>query len=120
MSNAINWFEIPVRDMDRAAAFYETLLAVKLRRETFGGLPYAIFPYDPPGVSGALVQDGKRTPGGGTLVYLNAEGRLDAILARASSAKANVILPKTSIGKDGFIAVLADSEGNAVGFNAPE
>ena len=25
--NALNWFEIPVRDLDRAQAFYETLLA---------------------------------------------------------------------------------------------
>jgi uncharacterized protein len=119
MKNALNWFEIPVREMDRAVACYERLLEVKLRREAFGGMPYAIFPYEVPGISGALVQDAKRSPGGGTLVYLNAEGQLDAILSRAENARTTVVLPKTAIGPDGFIAILVDSEGNRVGLNSP-
>ena len=118
MKNALNWFEIPVRDMDRALACYEALLGEKLRRETFGGLPYGVFPYEAPGTSGALVQDSRRTPGGGTLVYLNADGKLDDVLARAAEAKATVVLPKTPIGPDGFIAILVDTEGNQVGFNS--
>lgn len=106
--------------MDRAALCYETLLGAKLRRDTFGGLPYGVFPYEDPGISGALVQDPRRAPGGsGTLVYLNAEGQLDAILARASAAKASVVLPKTAIGNDGFIAIITDTEGNHVGLNSP-
>jgi hypothetical protein len=118
MKNALNWFEIPVRDLDRATAFYETLLGAKVRREAFGELPYGILPYDEPGVGGALVQDARRTPGSGTIVYLNADGQLDAILARAEKAKANVLLPKTAIGRDGFIAIVTDSEGNQLGFNS--
>jgi predicted enzyme related to lactoylglutathione lyase len=119
MKNALNWFEIPVSDMDRAAACYDTLLDAKLRRENFGGKPYAIFPYEAPGSSGALVQDPKRPPStGGAMLYLNADGELDAVLARASVAGASVVLPKTPIGPDGFIAVLLDSEGNHVGFNS--
>jgi predicted enzyme related to lactoylglutathione lyase len=117
MKNAINHFEIPVIDMERALGCYETLLGEKLRREIFGGLPYALFPHDEPGVSGALVCDPKRAVGAGTLVYLNADGRLDAILARAERAGASVVLPKTAIGPEGFIALLRDTEGNQVGFN---
>jgi predicted enzyme related to lactoylglutathione lyase len=118
MKNALNWFEIPVRDMDRAAHCYETLIGAKLKRESFGGMPYAVFPYEAPGVSGALVQDARRTPAAATMVYLDAEGKLDDVLARAEKAKASVLLPKTEIGKDGFIAILVDSEGNHVGFNS--
>ena len=118
MKNAVNWFEIPVRDIDRAAHCYETLLARKLRRETFGGLPYGVFPFEPPGISGAIVQDPKRSPGASTLVYLNANGELDEILTRAPKAGASVLLPKTSIGKDGFIAIVVDSEGNHVGLSS--
>jgi predicted enzyme related to lactoylglutathione lyase len=118
MKNALNWFEIPVRDMDRAVAFYEKLLGAKLRRETFGDLPYAVLPYEQPGVSGALVQDARRTPGGGTLVYLNADGQLDAIVSRAEKANVTFVLPKTAIGPDGFIAIVIDSEGNQLGFNS--
>ncbi len=119
MKNAINHFEIPVSDMERAVGCYETLLGHKLRREIFGGLPYALFPHEEPGVSGALVCDPRRSVGGGTLVYLNADGELDAILARAERAGASVVVPKTAIGPEGFIAVIRDSEGNQVGFNQP-
>jgi predicted enzyme related to lactoylglutathione lyase len=118
MQNALNWFEIPVRDMDRAVHCYETLLGSKLRREDFGGMPYGIFPYEEPGVSGALVQDAKRTPGAATVVYLDADGKLDEVLSRVESANASVLLPKTEVGKDGFIAIIVDSEGNHVGFNS--
>lgn len=117
MKNAINHFELPVIDMDRAVASYEILLGKKLRREIFGGLPYALFPHDEPGVSGALVQDPKRSVGGGTFVYLNADGELDAILARAERARMSVVLPKTPIGPEGFIALLRDTEGNTIGLN---
>jgi predicted enzyme related to lactoylglutathione lyase len=117
MKNAINHFEIPVNDMERAARCYETLLGRKLRREIFGGLPYALFPHEEPGVSGALVCDPRRSVGGGVLVYLNADGELDAILERAERAGVAVVLPKTAIGPEGFIALIRDSEGNQVGFN---
>jgi predicted enzyme related to lactoylglutathione lyase len=119
MKNALNHFEIPVRDIDRAVRCYEGLLATRLRRETFNGLPYALFPHEEPGVSGALVEDPRRAPGGGTWVYLNAGGQLDAILARAEQAQLEVLLPKTAIGPEGHIALLRDSEGNTVGFNDP-
>ena len=33
MNNVINWFEIPVVEMDRAVAFYELVMQVTLRRE---------------------------------------------------------------------------------------
>ncbi len=33
MNNVINWFEIPVAEMDRAVAFYEPVMQVALRRE---------------------------------------------------------------------------------------
>jgi predicted enzyme related to lactoylglutathione lyase len=118
MKSAIHWFEIPVADIDRAAAFYESLLGSKLRRETFGGMPYAVFPSEAPGIGGALAQDAQRKPGAATLVYFNTEGKLDAVLARAAAAKATTLLPKTAIGKDGFIAILVDSEGNTFGLHS--
>jgi predicted enzyme related to lactoylglutathione lyase len=119
MKNAINHFELPVLDMDRAVACYETLLGTRMRRESFGGLPYALFPHDEPGVSGALVQDPQRSPGAGALVYLDAGGQLNAILSRAEQARARVVLSKTMIGPEGSIAILVDTEGNTVGFNDP-
>ena len=46
--HAINWFEIPCADLDRATTFYETLLGAKMQRENIGdnniGDNMAIFP----------------------------------------------------------------------------
>ena len=39
---AINWFEIPVTDIDRAQAFYEAVLGQPLRREPMGPQTLAV------------------------------------------------------------------------------
>ncbi len=116
MANAINWFEIPTTDLDRAVAFYETVLGVSLKREVFGGVRMAHFPYSGPSpASGALVQDAKRRPSGeGVLIYLNAQGQLDACLERVPTAGGSVLAPKMDIGDPGYIATFRDTEGNVV------
>jgi predicted enzyme related to lactoylglutathione lyase len=118
MKNAINWFEIFVSDLDRATGFYQKVLGVDLRREDFGGMPMAVFPYQG-GVGGALVRNARRSPGdGGSLVYIDATGKLDACLERVAAAGGSVLTPKTDIGDPGFIALLRDSEGNTVGLHS--
>ena len=120
MSNATNWFEIAVNDLERAARFYEATLAISLKREVFGGTPMAIFLAPDDGVGGALVKDARRSPGagGGSLVYLNANGKLDASLARVAGAGGAVIAPKMDIGDPGFIAIVRDTEVNVVGLHS--
>jgi uncharacterized protein len=119
MKNALNWFEIPVGDMDRAVRFYEDVLSANLRRESFFGVPNAIFPFQAPGVGGALIQDAKRPPGpGGSLVYVDVTARLDDCLSRVPGAGGVVVRPKTSIGEQGFFALIRDSEGNTVGLHS--
>ncbi len=123
-TNSINWFEIPTRDMDKAVAFYETVLAVQLRREVFGGEPHAIFPIknggdkDHKGVTGALVLSPRLSPGAGVVLYLDAADGVRASLARAEAAGAKTLVPHTSIGEQGFFAVVADLEGNHVGLHS--
>jgi predicted enzyme related to lactoylglutathione lyase len=115
MINAVNWFEIPTTNLDRAVTFYETMLATRLRREVFGGTPHAVFRGDKDGAGGALIQDARRKPSQeGTLVYLNANKDLDGCVKRATGAGGRIVLPKTDIGDPGFIAIVADTEGNHV------
>lgn len=123
--NAINWFEIPTRDMDRAVAFYEKTLHRTLKREVFAGLPHAVFPArgvnGPQGaVAGALVADGPHlVPGAnGTIVYLDCPDGIAATLSRARAQGANVVQPHTAIGENGFIAVIDDLEGNRIGLHS--
>ena len=117
--NAINWFEIPVTDMARAVRFYETVLATTLHREVFGGHDHSIFRVAEPGVAGALVKAPHLEPSGaGSRVYLHT-GELDACIARVAGAGGAVIMPRTDIGEPGFIAIVRDTEGNAVGLHQP-
>ncbi len=119
MNDAINWFELPVLDLARAQKFYETMMGVKLRPEVANGMPMALFPAGKEAVGGALIKDARRKPtGDGSLVYLNANGMLDACLGRVEAAGGKVLLPRTSIGDPGFIALVLDTEGNQVGLHA--
>jgi predicted enzyme related to lactoylglutathione lyase len=119
MPNALNWFELPVNDLDRATRFYETVLGTPLRREVFNGTPMAIFPYGEGGVGGALLKSANRKPGSeGSLVYLDASDKLDACLARVEKAGGAIALPRTAIGENGFIALVRDSEGNLFGLHS--
>jgi len=121
MPNAISWFEIPVTDMDRAQAFYETLLARQLRRENFGGQTLAVFPYDAPATGGALqagANAGARA-GSGIRIYLDCTPSLDAALSRVEAAGGQIVAPKSALPPGmGFIAHMRDTEGNEIGLHA--
>ncbi len=117
----INWFEIPCEDLDRAAEFYETLLNVKLERAELDENPMVIFSSEQTGGAGGnLVKRPFRKPGrGGTMVYLNCDGRLDEVLGRVPRAGGLVLMPKTPVpGGHGHFACLRDSEGNHIGLHS--
>ena len=120
--NAIDWFEIPVRNMDRAAAFYEALLVTTIRREAIGPNTLGLFTYDgAEGVGGCLLA-GEHVPApslDGSLVYLNAGPSLDAVVARVEAAGGRVLVPKVVLPGDmGCFVHIADTEGNRVGLHA--
>jgi predicted enzyme related to lactoylglutathione lyase len=119
--HAVNWFEIPVKNLDRAQAFYEKLLASKLHRETMGEHTMAVFAYDDNAVGGCLLT-GAATPEPstqGALVYLNAKPSLDAALARVEAAGGRITTPKVQLPGDmGVFAHITDTEGNRLGLHA--
>lgn len=123
MQPCISWFEIPTADLERAVRFYETVLAVTLKREDMGPMRMALFPKgeaDP--VGGALCRmEGGNPPGPmGTVVYLFAGDDLAGPLARVEAAGGQAIVPKTLIAPEiGYFAVFRDSEGNHVGLYSP-
>jgi predicted enzyme related to lactoylglutathione lyase len=118
--HAIHWFEIFVSDIERAVRFYQTVLDIELRRTVEGDRPMALFGWAvESGVGGALVRQPGRAPTeNGVIVYLDADGKLDASLARVERAGGQVVMPKTDIGPPGFIALVRDTEGNLVGLHS--
>ena len=117
--HAINWFEIPCEDLDRATTFYETLLGTSMQR-IGSDIPMSFFSAEMTGTRGTLVKRPFQKPGrGGTMVYLNCDGKLDAVLARVPVAGGLVLMPKTAVpGGHGHFACLRDSEGNHIGLHS--
>lgn len=124
MTNAINWFEIPVENYERAKAFYNTILDTKI--EDFpmpGDGKYGIFPYKMESncVGGAIIEsEGYKPSTEGSLVYLNGSDDLNVALNKVETAGGKIIMPKTAIGENGFIAHFLDTEGNKVALHSME
>lgn len=121
--NAAVWFEIPAADVDRAARFYETVLAVELKRDACPntGMRMGVFPGSGEGgVSGCVIQGDGYVPGtAGSVVYLNGGEDLSGPLARVETAGGRILVPKTLINADiGYFAHIADSEGNRIGLHS--
>jgi len=121
MSSVINWFDIPATDLDRAARFYETVLAISLIRENMLGARMAIFPAKPGEATGAIIARDGVTPGTtGSTLYLKAGADLSLALGRVAAAGGKVLHPKTFIKVGwGYFAIILDSEGNSVGLQSP-
>lgn len=119
--SAIAWFDIPSLDFDRAIKFYSTILGEPVTVNEFMGQKLGFFPMAKDGeVGGDLVPPGnEHVPSKtGSRVYLNCEGKLDAVTARVEAAGGKILTPKFSIGENGFIVIIEDTEGNAVGLHS--
>lgn len=116
-------FEIPVKMMERAVRFYESVFNIKLSRQMLdfptGSVDLACFP-DADGQSGrngALVVQPKGVVSPGD-VMLHLDSRMSDIdqeLARVEKEGGVIITPKTFVSKViGYMATFIDSEGNKV------
>ena len=118
ITSAITWFEIPATNFARAVRFYETIFASPLRHES-AWPNLAIFPFQRPGVSGAVAYgEGHRPSGDGVVIYLNCDGRFDEVLGRVETAGGSIVEPKSHIPTVGWVAQIRDSEGNRIGLHA--
>ena len=118
--NVVNWFEIPVSNIEQASALYAAMLDIKLQQSVFGGIPHAVLTNkDMSCVSGALVSDPNRPPkrGNGTVIYLHATDGVARCIARAVEAGAKVVQPRTVIDPHGTIALIEDLDGNVIGLH---
>ena len=121
--NPVGWFEIYVKDMERARKFYEGMLKTKLENLPSPGdeIEMYTFPMNPEGKgsSGALAKMGgdEQPSGNGVMIYFTC----DDCATEASRVKENggqVIKNKFSIGDYGFVAIVSDTEGNVIGLHS--
>lgn len=122
MANAINWFEIPAQDFDRAKDFYSNVLAGELHVEEMMGTKMAFLPTEGDGAVGGAVCAGEmyKPSSDGAVVYLNGGDDLSTPLSRVEEAGGKVLMPKTKISDEiGYMAFFSDSEGNKLAFHSP-
>jgi uncharacterized protein len=121
--HALNWFEIPVDDFDRAKAFYSQLFDYEMQEMEMGPARMGMLPFTmgKDHVGGAIVKVDDFLPARqGALVYLNAGEDLAPLLARVDEAGGKVLQDKTKITDEiGFYATFLDSEGNKVALHSP-
>lgn len=121
--HAINWFEIPVADFDRAKKFYETIFAYQMPENQMGParMGFLLYDFQNGGRGGAIVHNpGFYLPSAnGTLVYLNCDPDLQVVADRVEAAGGKLVKPKSLVAENlGYWALIEDSEGNRVALHS--
>jgi uncharacterized protein len=63
------WFEIPVRDLDKAMRFYSEVLSVKIEKSKFIDLEYGVFNKEDKSIKGVLVGKENKNPSEGIVLF---------------------------------------------------
>ncbi len=122
-ANALNWFEIPAEEIERAQDFYEGIFAMEMApMQEMMGMKMVGFPIDMNSgkISGALVESENHIPSEeGAIIYLNANPDIQAVIDRVEDLGGEITLPRTQISPEiGYMAFFIDTEGNKVGLHA--
>lgn len=119
-TNALNWFEIPATDINRAKQFYETIFDIQMQTMEMMGMQMAMFPSQSPKSGGALVKSPEHKPSKeGAIIYLNGNPDLQLVLNKIEQAGGKITMPKTNIDPEtGNMAFFMDTEGNLVGLHS--
>jgi len=112
------WFDIPVKDLDRANTFYREVLGIKVEKQQFNDVEFSVLEHQE-GNGGCLIPRGDEvTSDGGILVYFNVHGRIKDAVEKTTANGGEIVLPIHSIGPHGFRAIVLDSEGNRIALHS--
>lgn len=112
------WFEIPVRDFERAKYFYEEIFSIQIEVLNLGTLTMGMFPHN--NVGCAICLNEFYVPSeNGLLVYLDANPDLNIVLNKIESAGGKILRNKTLISPEyGYMSLFVDSEGNRLALHS--
>ncbi|WP_298439242.1 VOC family protein [uncultured Ferrimonas sp.] len=116
--NRAVWFDIPVADLDRAAAFYAAVLNINVEVLQLDSGHFAVLEHGE-GNGGCLVpNEAEISATAGVMLYLNVDGRLRDAIAQVTLHGGHIVQPLHSIGPHGYRAIFLDSEGNRLVLHA--
>ena len=120
MKNLASIIEIPVTDLPRAIAFYQTILGLNIEKMEMDGVQMGVFPSGEETVNVVLAKGSDYRPtADGAVVYLNAGNNLQPALDKIEQNGGKIIVPKTGISPEmGYFALFIDTEGNKLGLHS--
>ncbi len=113
------WIEVPVKDINRAAKFYQSVFQLEAGEVANDGVRETITLVNTseggaPGIS--LNKTANFEPSDkGMFLYLDVGDDMPNALTRVTAAGGTVVTPKTSMGAAGSYAAVKDTEGNLFG-----
>lgn len=119
----ICWFEIPVIDMNRAIAFYESVFAFHIKHHNFGTTEMALISKKDEKLKdiGALVLNKEHyfpNSSEGILIFFQSSN-LQKEMNLIEKSGGTILRPKTQINEElGFMGLFLDSEGNRIGLRS--
>ena len=116
MKNAINWFELPATDFDRAVRFYSAIYDRDMPTRDMEHVKMGFFSHEQGQVGGAVITgEGYLPAKDGAKLYLNGGTDLRTVLDRVEAAGGSIVNGKTEIAPEiGYFAIIDDTEGNRV------
>lgn len=118
------WVEIPVKDLERAMQFYQTVFNLSPAEISDEGVRRtATLFHDQTGTKPgfSLNQTANFEPGSkGPFLYLDAGEELSDHLSRVEPAGGKIVEAKTSMGSAGHYASILDTEGNLIALYSPK
>ena len=114
--HSVVWFEIPVTDMKRSKAFYDTVFKTELVEDSTGPNVMAMFPVTDMkvGNSGHIYPGKPAASGTGNTVHLLAPEPLEESIERLTKNGGKVVSPIVTI-PPGRFAYCLDPDGNSIG-----
>ena len=119
MKNQIVWVDMPVIDLDRAIAFYSTVLDGVVEKQETDAFTFGVLPHATTNVSGCLVPSpASHIYTSGPLIYFNVDGRLNDAMEKTETNGGRIIEERKSLGLYGYRVIIHDSEGNRIALHS--
>ena len=116
MAHKINWFDMPVRDLERAIGFYTNVMDLEIEEE----FPrVGVFSHEDNEIAGCLFNSEDAEPSiSGVLVYFNVNGRLQEAVDMVEDFGGIIEQGPHDMGNFGQRALIVDSEGNRIALHS--
>lgn len=116
MAHKIDWFDMPVRDLERAIGFYSNVMEMDIEEE-FPGV--GVFSHEDNEIAGCLFTSEDAEPSiSGVLLYFNVNGRLQEAVDMVEDFGGIIEQGPHDIGSFGQRALVLDSEGNRIALHS--